>query len=241
MKINRLLTIKNCDEINNPNRIKYIVIHYVGATGGAESNCRYFRSVYRGASAHYFVGHKGEVWQCVLDEDVAWHCGAKTYKHSKCRNLNSIGIEMCCRKGTNGNWYFEDATVSSTVELVKELMKKYKIPASNVLRHYDVTGKMCPEPFVSNKTKHTWQDFLQKIDEKQATAQNNLVNSSTFKVGDKVKLVEGATYYDGLPIAPWIMTYTLYIRSIKGDRAVVSTQKTGPITGAINTKYLRQI
>lgn len=238
MKINRLLTLKNFDNTNNPKRIKYIVIHYVGATGGAESNCRYFRSMYRGASAHYFVGHKGEVWQCVLDEDVAWHCGAKKYKHPYCRNSNSIAVEMCVKKRKN-QWYFEDATVDATVELVKELMAKYKVPASNVLRHYDVTGKICPEPFVSNKTKHTWQGFLQKIKNKQDTAQKTIEKSSAFKIGDKVKLTEDAVYYSGGNIPSWVKKSTLYIRDMSKDRIVVSTQKTGAVTGAVNIKYLR--
>lgn len=158
MKINKLLTRINFENTNNPKRIKYIVIHYVGALGGAEANCRYFQTVNRNASAHYFVGHDGEVWQCVEDADVAWHCGGSSYKHKECRNANSIGIELCCRK-RGEQWYFEDATVASAVELTKMLMDKYNIPASNVIRHYDVTGKICPEPFVSNKTKHTWDSF----------------------------------------------------------------------------------
>ena len=157
MNINKLLTKTNYRK-GNGKQNKYIVIHYVGATGGAEDNCRYFLSNYRGSSAHYFVGHKGEIWQCVEDRDIAWHCGANTYKHPYCRNTNSIGIEMCCRKNlSNGTWYFEEETVESTIELVKELMKKYNIPAANVIRHYDVTGKTCPEPYVRDTA--AWNTF----------------------------------------------------------------------------------
>ena len=147
MKINKLLTKVNYKKATN-RKIEYIVIHYVGATGGAEANCRYFEKFYRGASAHYFVGHSGELWQCVEDSNIAWHCGALKYKHKHCRNSNSIGVEMCCRKGAN--WYFEPATIAATIDLVRDLMKKYNIPASNVLRHYDVSGKRCPEPYVRN-------------------------------------------------------------------------------------------
>lgn len=157
MIINKLLTDINCEK-GNGKQNKYIVIHYVGATGGAEANCRYFKSNFRGASAHYFVGHAGEVWQCVEDKDIAWHCGAKTYKHPYCRNSNSIGIEMCCRKNSsNGTWYFEEETVKSTIALVKELMAKYNIPIANVIRHYDVTGKICPEPYV--RDSGAWNSF----------------------------------------------------------------------------------
>ena len=156
MNINKLLTNINYSKGNNKSN-KYIVIHYVGATGGAEANCRYFQSVYRGASAHYFVGHKGEIWQCVEDKDMAWHCGANTYKHTYCRNTNSIGIELCCRKREDGTWYFEEETVKSAIELTKELMSKYNIPIENVIRHYDVTGKTCPEPYVRDTA--AWNTF----------------------------------------------------------------------------------
>lgn len=157
MEINKLLTKVNYRKGNGKHN-KYIVIHYVGATGGAEANCKYFYSVYRGSSAHYFVGHSGEVWQCVADTDTAWHCGANTYKHPYCRNTNSIGIEMCCRQNlSNGTWYFEESTIKSTIELVKELMQKYNIPVNNVLRHYDITGKRCPEPYVRDAA--AWVTF----------------------------------------------------------------------------------
>ena len=157
MEINKLLTTINYREATNKQN-KYIVIHYVGATGGAEANCKYFQKEYRGASAHYFVGHAGEVWQCVEDKNIAWHCGATRYKHAACRNDNSIGIEMCCRKNfSNNTWYFEEETINSTIGLVKELMAKYNIPASNVIRHYDVTGKRCPEPYVRNTA--AWNTF----------------------------------------------------------------------------------
>lgn len=163
-----ILTPYNFTNKDNAGRIKYIVIHYVGALGGAEANCKYYASKYLGASAHYFVGFNGEVWQSVEDEDIAWHCGASSYKHAECRNSNSIGIEMCVRnKGSQSaeskDWYFEEATVNAAIELTKYLMQKYGVPASNVIRHHDVTGKICPNPYVYNSTKHTWDAFKKAI------------------------------------------------------------------------------
>ena len=154
----------------------YIVIHYTGALGSAKQQCEYFAGGNRGASAHYFIDFNGEVYQSVEDHNSAWHCGANTYKHPKCRNTNSIGIELCCRtKGdktkADANWYFEDATVNAAIELTKELMKKYNIPADHVLRHYDVTGKTCPAPYIFNNGKHTWAQF-------QASIKDNSTSSS---------------------------------------------------------------
>ena len=156
MQVNKLITKVNYTKGKNKKN-KYIVIHYVGATGGAEDNCKYFETVNRNASANYFIGHKGEIWQCVEDNDIAWHCGANTYKHPYCRNSNSIGIELCCQKAVNGTWFFEEETIKAAIELTKELMKKYNIPVSNVIRHYDVTGKICPEPYVRDVP--AWNNF----------------------------------------------------------------------------------
>ena len=121
MKINKLLTPYN----HNPgtvDRIEYIVIHYVGATGGAKANCQYYAGGSRGASAHYFVDFDGSIWQSVEDRDIAWHCGAQSYRHLECRNANSIGIELCVRNSgskadTSRDWYFEDATVEAAAAL----------------------------------------------------------------------------------------------------------------------------
>ena len=178
--INKLLTPYNFTDKNSTGRIKYIVIHYVGALGGAQDNCKYYAGRYVGASAHYFVGFSGEIWQSVEDEDIAWHCGASSYKHAECRNSNSIGIELCVRKkntknlgATDKDWYFEDATVEAAAELTRYLMKKYGVPASHVIRHYDVTGKICPNPYVYNTSAHTWDEFKKKISEQQAETPQN--------------------------------------------------------------------
>jgi len=170
MQINKLLTNINLKRAGNTGRIKYIVIHYVGALGGAKANCEYYGGGNRNASAHYYCGFDGEIWQSVEDKNVAWHCGASSYVHPDCRNANSIGIELCVRKRNTGSlgatdhdWYFEDATVAAAVELTKMLMAKYGVPASNVIRHYDVTGKICPNPYVYNDGNHTWNEFKAAI------------------------------------------------------------------------------
>ncbi len=177
MKINQLLTPYNFTT-GTTQRIKYIVIHYVGATGGAEANCKYYAAQNRGASAHYFVGFNGEIWQAVEDKNIAWHCGGKKYANTKggtyhgiCTNVNSIGIEMCVRnRGSQANdsrdWYFENATVKATIELTKELMQKYGILEDCVIRHYDVTGKICPNPYVMDETE--WKQFKAAIGTPQA-------------------------------------------------------------------------
>lgn len=185
-KINKLISGYN-HNAGSVSRIKYIVIHYTGALGDAKANCNYFAGGNRNASAHYFVGYDGAIWQSVEDKNVAWHCGAKSYKHAECRNANSIGIEMCVRKkstasmgATDKDWYFEDATVEAAAELTRYLMDKYNVPASHVIRHYDVTGKICPNPYVYNTTAHTWDEFKRLISD-TASAGGMVQNGNTEK------------------------------------------------------------
>ena len=142
--------------------IKYIVIHYTANNGDtAKNNVDYFANNKNlSASSHYFVDEK-EVWQSVKDENTAWHCGANTYKHSYCRNNNSIGIELCSRKDSSGSYYFKDEVVKNAAELTKNIMFKYNIPAANVIRHYDVTGKVCPAPMVNDTS--LWNKFKEMI------------------------------------------------------------------------------
>ena len=59
---------------------------------------------------------------------------------------------------------------------------------------------------------------------------------------DKVKMVTGATVYGkDTKFQSWVYTSTLYVRDIDGDRIVVSTQKTGAVTGAVHRKYLTKL
>lgn len=62
--------------------------------------------------------------------------------------------------------------------------------------------------------------------------------TSTFAVGDKVKLASNAKYYNDKPIPQWVKNSVLYCREIVGDRVVISTLKRGAVTGAVNKKYI---
>ena len=201
MKMEIIKNITNRNRTVSNNRIiKYIVIHYVGAVSSARANSIYFKDTYRGASAHYFVDDNS-IYQVVEEKDVAWHCGATYYKHLNCRNSNSIGIEMCCFSH-NGKLDVSETVVNKTIELTKELMRKYNIPVQNVLRHYDVTGKECPAPFVKNNAR--WISFSGRLSEttpKYKQGQAVEINVPFYYTGAKV----GDRYlYDNKTEQCWI-------------------------------------
>ena len=141
--------------------VLFLVVHYTANNGDtARNNLRYYNSYVVGASAHFFID-ENEVCCSVPWYYPAWHCGTKgAYKHPKCRNNNSIGIELCSRKDEKGEYYFKNEVVERAAEFVALQMKIYNIPIDNVIRHYDVTGKLCPRPFVS---ENEWEKFKKKV------------------------------------------------------------------------------
>ena len=139
---------------------QYLVIHYTAGDGDtAQDNGVYFSKGPVGASAHWFVDEQ-EVVLSVPEDCIAWHCGADRYLHPKCRNQNSVAVEMCSRKDAAGQYYIPQRTLEHAAQLVRQLMKKYHIPRENVLRHYDVTGKNCPAPLTE---AGPWKEFLEEL------------------------------------------------------------------------------
>ena len=137
---------------------KYIVVHYTSNHGDtAKNNADYFAREVVGASAHFFVDEK-EVWESVPENRIAWHCGAKSYKHPECRNSNSIGVEICMNDKKGKVRY---GSINQAAKLVRELMQRYGIPPEHVIRHHDVTGKYCPGPMVDDP--RLWQEFKNKL------------------------------------------------------------------------------
>ena len=146
--------------------VRYIVMHYTANNGDtAKNNCDYYHRVGGlQASAHYFVDEHGAM-QSVRESDTAWHCGARAYWHPECRNANSIGIEMCSRKRADGSYYILPETVANAAALAREIMQRYGIDTEHVLRHYDVTGKRCPMPWVDDPAQWTaFKDMLKQND-----------------------------------------------------------------------------
>ena len=123
-----------------PRAIDRIVVHFTATLASARNNATYFaRNEGQGASAHYFVDDiTPEIYQSVAEGDTAWHAGDW---QMNCRAVGievvSAGEDFSATEGEKLGW------------LVKRLMAKYGIGASGVIRHYDVTGKLCPAPYVA--------------------------------------------------------------------------------------------
>ncbi len=120
--------------------IDRIVVHFTATLASARNNATYFaRNEKQGASAHYFIDDiTPEIYQSVAEGDTAWHAG------NWAMNCRAIGIEV-----VSAGEDFSVVEVDKLSWLVRKLMAKYGIGASGVIRHYDVTGKLCPAPYVA--------------------------------------------------------------------------------------------
>ena len=165
----------NYGSMRSVSKIKYIVIHYTANDGDSdEGNGNYFKNNIVKASAHYFVD-SNSVTQSVPDNYVAWSVGGSKYAsckttgggshYGKCTNTNSISIELCDDM-RNGVIYPSHKTIENAIELTKFLMIEYNIPKTNVIRHFDVVGKLCPAYWCGNaKNNELWvTEFLNKLD-----------------------------------------------------------------------------
>ncbi len=121
-----------------------IVVHYVANPGTtAQENADYFTSLSESgetyASCHFIIGLDGEIIQLVPLGEISY-C-------SNDRNDDTIAIE-CCHPDDTG--VYTDATYESLVQLCAWLLQEYDLSYENVIRHYDVTGKLCPIAFVTD-------------------------------------------------------------------------------------------
>lgn len=170
--------------------IKWIVVHYTGTSASAINNARVLEKELKDPrSTHYFVD--GDYVLAVVPESrAAWHIGSpdkpdtppEKRKKIPVFNSNAIGVDLCEDKlvydskhksASDRDWYFTDETEATAAELIAQIMRRYSIPIDHVVRHFDVTGKLCPRPFVGDDQnivyKETgnqrWRGFLALVQE----------------------------------------------------------------------------
>lgn len=151
--------------------IRAIVFHYTANTGSSASalgNARYFAngSEGRAASAHYCVDEKNIAYECVPLDTVAWSVGdGRSGKYGNLvNNYNSVSIEMVSHTDASGAYYIPKETQENAARLYQMLLKK--LPGVQyTVRHYDVSGKLCPLPMVAEDRWDEFKRLLREVDE----------------------------------------------------------------------------
>ena len=137
-------------------RVRGIVVHYTANPGTtAENNRSYFEGLgVKGttyASSHYIIGLEGEIVQCLPLNEMSYA--------SNDRNKDTISIE-CCHSDLTGE--FNQETYESLVSLTAALCVEFNLEAEDVIRHYDVTGKLCPLYYVEHEG--AWDKYRMDVD-----------------------------------------------------------------------------
>lgn len=147
---------------------------------------------FRFGSAHVFCDMDSITEAIPLDE-VAWGCGDKNYKggyqriaekvFKRRQNFETVSVEICNNdviKNSSDDW---DKACHNAVTWVSEFITQYNLkiditgslypqavetapPTGTILllRHYDITGKICPKPFVDDQ--RLWEIVIKRIAEK---------------------------------------------------------------------------
>lgn len=121
-------------------KIDMIVLHTVAYNVEDAINSFYQSEV----SSHYIVAENGEVWQLVGEKRRARHAGVSYWRGIEDINSHSIGIEFC--SGSLGQKKFNRAQMKSGIELIKKIVKKYKIRPENVVGHSDIAPSRKADP-----------------------------------------------------------------------------------------------
>lgn len=235
-------------------KIEWIVIHYTATDGATGANeITYFsRKTTKNASSDFFVNFDGTIYQYnnEVDKRYCWAVGGRKLStgggsmHGIVKNSNSVSIEMCTKQVGN-TWVITNETYNATIWLARVLRYLFGIGKGHTVRHYDVTGKLCPyvTGFINNPDSATWEKMCNAIDadeeQKQTstarepfslnvnyrvTAKRGLkvhsahdVNSRTLKVYKYGTVFTCKDIYHGTDGRYWIKTPSGWICAIDKD------------------------
>ena len=168
--------------------IKYLAIHFTAGSSSAAGRARSVKRVFeqRQASADFAVDDAEMVqFNPDLRNYYCWAVGDKKAAGSiaDAFNRNTISIEICStlQRGTSvempnhEGWSFTEAALVNAARLAKMLMAKFGIPIERVVRHYDISGKLCPGIVGWNNGR------LYTTDGKATSMKNNSTKWEEFK------------------------------------------------------------
>lgn len=135
-------------------QIKYIVIHNTGNSNDtSKANAEFFKNnKTRYCGATFIIGRKGVIYQCSRLEYRPYAVGGKDYSNfertifPKPTNQNTISIELC----DIVNKDISKKQLKALKMTIKDISKECP-NIVDVIRHYDVNGKPCPQRYIDDK------------------------------------------------------------------------------------------
>lgn len=127
----------NHGERKDGRRPNMVILHYTGMPDEGEA-LQWLCNPVSQVSAHYFVFSDGRVLQLVPESRRAWHAGKSYWDGETDINSSSIGIEIANPGHPGGLPPYPDAQIESVIALTKDIVTRWRIPATRVLGHSDV-------------------------------------------------------------------------------------------------------
>ena len=223
--------------------IQYIVLHYTAGTSSAKGVARNIAAMFanpnnRPASADFIVDD-GEIVQYNpnIKDRYTYAVGGKPYTvkytplactyYNKCKNNNSISIEMCSTKAnkkslqaTDTDWSLSASVVDRAVELTKYLMNTYNIPADRVIMHHHVTGKLCPQPWCINPRRlDGWNKFKERLTDKKKEVEDLTRQETEKLIAEMIDKEKPTAYNTEQEIPEWYKDAYMKVKPVLKGRA----------------------
>lgn len=142
------------------------VVHWTANRGNganALANVKFFQNTKSFASCQ-FAADDTQVVRCIREGNIAYHVGAKSYtatgkkfvRNGYSPNFFLTGVEMC----VNADSDFKKME-QNTIDLIalRFIQKNWSVD-THLYRHYDITGKACPDMYLDARD---WNEFKNQI------------------------------------------------------------------------------
>ena len=233
--------------------IDTITIHCVVGQCSVETLGNIFAPTSKQASSNYGVGYDGKIGMYVEEKDRSW-CSSNSANDNR-----AITIEVA--SDTTEPYAVNDKAYNALIDLVADICKRNGIKklvwstnkndrvnhlnGCNMTVHRDYANKSCPGTYLYERHGDIAAKVNAKLGASSSTsapttpvtpAPTPAVATGDYKVGDVIKLKEGAKYISGTSVPGWVIkTSPLYVREIRSNKDIVfSTLKSGAITGVIH-------
>lgn len=228
--------------------IDTITIHCVVGQCSVERLGEIFAPESRKASSNYGIGSDGRIGMYVEEKDRSW-CSS-----NRANDNRAITIE--CASDTEHPYAINDAVYKSLIDLCADICKrnnikelKWKADKSligqpdkqNMTVHRWFANKSCPGDYIYSRLGQIADEVNERLKPGEVSPEPV---PSDIEVGDVVKVIDGATYYDGKTAVPgWVRKKEWVVSAINGDRAVIDKSVDGDnsINSPINVKYLIKV
>lgn len=214
-----------------------------------------FNKTVRGTETYYHSDDvEGKKFASVLLDKVSelTECKRRTKSYDSLIELNT---PICTRayievdfhsNPDRAKWIIENSkvigeTIASTIAEYFELLKRSD--AQKVYIINAISTELTAQQAEKEKTELETAGYKVTLTEQIKAIENDTKEDKiVLNIGDRVKLTENAVIYGTeRKFLAFIYKKKLYVRDINGDRVIISTVPMGPITGAVDKKYLIKI